>query len=340
MTTIIGSAALSPIVTGALLYAITKGPPSIRLPIIERLRIILSPTNVGRAVTALKWLFALGLFKNVNTLLSELAQNSWSLSSPKSDWVWDRELAVVTGASGGFGSLISKGLAAKGVRVVALDVVDLPEDMKSHPSITFHKCDIADPEAVKATAQTIRDTIGDPSILINNAGIANNTPIMSLSPQQLRKIFDINLLSHYYLLQSFLPAMISKKKGHVVAIASMASFVTAPRMSDYSATKAGVLCLHEALGQELKAFHGTSTSQIRLTVVHPTFARTAILAGKEELLERAGLQILAPEVVADAVVKQVLSGRGGQLILAGNLGPWLQEILRGRMFSDELIAAD
>lgn len=101
-------------------------------------------------------------------------------------------------------------------------------------------------------AENIRLEHGDPTVLINNAGIGNNKSILDLLEPGLRKIFDVNIIAHFTLLQQFLPAMIRANHGHIVTVASLASFSTQASNVDYACTKAAALALHEGLGQELK----------------------------------------------------------------------------------------
>jgi len=179
--------------------------------------------------------------------------------------------------------------------------------------VRYYKCDITDQDAVRSAAATIRREVGTPSILINNAGIANSHTILDTSPAWLDKLFRVNLYSHYLLLQEFLPAMLANRKGHVLALASMASYFSCPGIVDYCATKAGVLALHEGLNQELKHRYGDAGRCIDTSVVHPMWARTAIIDSWEGSLAAAKTAVLSPEAIADRVVEQILSGRGGQV---------------------------
>ena len=225
----IKNAPWSPLITGASLYLLTRAPDSYRHPALQHLQRLLSPAGIARLVTSLKWLLAIGVGRNINSFLSELAYNNFYWSSSKGDWDWPNEIAVVTGASSGFGTLYTKDLTRKGIRVAALDLNDLPAELKSNRKVVFFKCDVTDPESVKQAAAEIKKTMGSPSILINNAGIGKPKSILETSPEFLNKIFGVNLLSHWYTIQAFLPDMIKAKKGHIVSIASMASFAGAPR---------------------------------------------------------------------------------------------------------------
>jgi short-subunit dehydrogenase len=111
--------------------------------------------------------------------------------------------------------------------------------------------DIVTSESVKRVADEIRRDHGDPTVLVNNAGVMSGTPILDESEERLRLLFDINIVANFLLIKEFLPAMVKRNHGHIVQVASMASFVTGARNVSYAATKVAVLALHEGLAQEL-----------------------------------------------------------------------------------------
>ena len=76
--------------------------------------------------------------------------------------------------------------------------------------------------------------------------------LLDKSEDQVRKTFDVNIIAHFLLVKEFLPAMIDRNHGHVVTIASMASFITGVGNVDYACTKAAALSFHEGLTQELR----------------------------------------------------------------------------------------
>lgn len=140
--------------------------------------------------------------------------------------------------------------------------------------------------------------------------------------------------------------MIEKKKGHIVSTASMASFIGVAGLVDYCATKAGVLALHEGLGQELK--HRYKAPQIKTSIVHPIYVNTTLITSYRDSLSTAKATLIEPETVADAVVAQILSRKSGQIILPASMTPaagargwpvWLQEILRDSTSKDVEVRA-
>ena len=74
---------------------------------------------------------------------------------------------------------------------------------------------------------------------------ANGTMVLDTKPEAVDRLMKVNLSSHFVLIQQFLPGMLKAKKGHVVTIASMASFVAAPGLLDYCCSKVGALYLND-----------------------------------------------------------------------------------------------
>lgn len=201
--------------------------------------------------------------------------------------------------------------------------------------IRYYRCDVTSRDDIHNASAAIRSELGPPSILINNAGIGNAYTILDIPTEALRNLFEINIISQWSMIQEFLPDMLAKKKGHIMSVASLASFVALAGAVDYSATKAALLALHEGLNQELK--YRYKCPEIKTTIVHPGWTRSAITSHEaiKAGLERAGASLLEPEDVADAMVKQIIAAKGGQIVLGPQISPkirafpmWLQEIVR------------
>jgi all-trans-retinol dehydrogenase (NAD+) len=135
--------------------------------------------------------------------------------------------------------------------------------------------------------------------------------------------------------------MIKNKKGHVVTIASMASYAVGAGLVDYASSKAAALAFHEGLAQELK--HRYDAPEIKTTSVHPIYVRTKLIGSYEQSLGKTGAMVLEPQIVANAVVKQIISGRSGQICLPPSLATakilrgvpwWLQELVRDGLKND------
>lgn len=93
-------------------------------------------------------------------------------------------------------------------------------------SAHYYKCNITSIEEIKAVAKKIRADVGQPTVLINNAGVARGKDIIDATEKDIRFTFDVNTLAHYWLVQEFLPEMIKNNHGMVVTVASIAAWIT------------------------------------------------------------------------------------------------------------------
>ncbi|CAI4217772.1 unnamed protein product [Parascedosporium putredinis] len=265
------------------------------------------------------------------------ALNNWRLTGHPG-WEWEKEVAVVTGGCSGIGKEVVLGLVANGVRVAILDVQPLPKDLEAIDAVHYWACDISSPAAVKAAADEIRSTLGNPSILINNAGMAFKDTILDASPDRIQKIVSVNLVALWWTTREFLPAMITANKGHIFTVASMASYVAMPMSAHYAATKSGALSFHEALRSEIK--HMYKAPGVLTTAVHPMWVKTDMTAPHAEDIERHHGPMMMASDIANPIVKQVLDRRGGHLLIPGSGGlasgfrgfpSWLQEAILDRI---------
>ncbi|ROW00436.1 hypothetical protein VPNG_07974 [Cytospora leucostoma] len=283
----------------------------------------------------LKVLIGLGITRTLNRALNSLATNNWRISSspPNKTWDWPNEIAVVTGGCSGIGLALVQGLTAKGVRVAVLDIVGPPPALESNSRAVYFMCDITSLQELERTAEAVRKSFGgDPSILVNNAGIARVNSIFDISEENLRQSLGVNLIALWFTAKQFLPAMIKADKGHVITVASLASFIVLPPSIEYSVTKAGALVFHEGLTSEIKYLH--KARGVKTTIVHPDFVRTPMT---QQYAERIGENMLTIGDVSGPVLAQIFSGRGGQLVLPPSSGiiaglrgwpNWIQESVR------------
>jgi all-trans-retinol dehydrogenase (NAD+) len=93
--------------------------------------------------------------------------------------------------------------------------------------------------------------------------------ILDMDLDAVLRVWRVNALSHYVTLQEFLPALIKKGHGHIVTVASSASYMSIPHLSPYATSKAAALSLHEALTGELRARY-PNARKIRTSVACPT----------------------------------------------------------------------
>ncbi|KAL4889783.1 hypothetical protein BDV59DRAFT_103666 [Aspergillus ambiguus] len=274
-----------------------------------------------RLFQALKVLASLAVLRRVNA-----AMNRRALNNGVSDrYDWNREVVVLTGGSNGIGRQVASLLGSRGIKVAILDIQPPHDGDKLPPTVRYHECDITSAAAIADAAAKIRTTMGEPTVLINNAGLCSGMTILGSSEAQTRLQFEVNTLSHYWLTREFLPAMVRRNHGMVVTVASQAGYTTTPNMVDYSATKAAAVAFHEGLAAELVTRY--QAPRVRSVLITQGFTRTALISRLTP--EDTWMNpLLHPETVAEAIVSQVLTGESGHVLVPGSTG-WLAKCLRG-----------
>jgi NAD(P)-dependent dehydrogenase (short-subunit alcohol dehydrogenase family) len=167
-------------------------------------------------------------------------------------------VALVTGASSGFGHRFAQILAACGAKVAVtarrrdrLDALVADIESRGGTAAAFD-LDVRDSDQLRAIVPTVASQLGQPDILINNAGIPDAQRAHKMSPELIDSVIDTNFRSLYILSCEFArPLIESKTPGRIVNIASVAAFrYDGNGAALYSTTKAGVVRMTEALAVE------------------------------------------------------------------------------------------
>ncbi len=243
-----------------------------------------------------------------------------------------REVALITGASRGIGRAIAERLARDGyaVAINCIHSVDRAEELctklrASGADAAVFPCDVADENAVKAMVEAVQKELGAISVLVNNAGIAQQKLFTDITPEEWRRMFAVHVDAAFYTCHEVLPDMIRRHKGNIVNIASMWAQTGGSCEVHYSAAKAALLGMTKALAKEV------GPSGIRVNAVAPGVIETDMIGGFDadtlhELAEAAPLcRLGTTKDVADAVsflvseqasfiTGQVLSPNGGIVI--------------------------
>lgn len=181
----------------------------------------------------------------------------------------------VTGASQGLGLTLVKKLLESGYRVAATSrnaqtlkqAVGIIDTDRFLPLAV----DLNNPDCIN---ESIRQTIaafGNIDVVVNNAGYGMMGAVEEIAEQDIRKIFDVNVLAAVNVVKSVLPLMRKQRSGYIINIGSVAGFAGAPGWSVYSATKAALAAFSEVLALDVKEFG------IKVTVAEPSGFRTGFL---------------------------------------------------------------
>ncbi|EDW80587.1 uncharacterized protein Dwil_GK11608 [Drosophila willistoni] len=235
------------------------------------------------------------------------------------------EVAVVTGAAHGLGRAIALELARKGCKIAAVDI-DLTgaentvkQIIETVPAKAY-KVDVVNYEEIVKLNEQITKDLGSVTILINNAGLLMHRNPVNPTPNEVQQMINVNLTSHFWTKNVFLPKMKELRKGFVVSIASLAGWIPLPYSTSYTATKAGVYGHMKALRLELAI---EKQSNIRVSTVLPTF-----LQANEEVVsvtEQLNMDRLYPLVSSQAAARRIVEGmlRGEREIVIPDIGALL-----------------
>ncbi|KIL70262.1 hypothetical protein M378DRAFT_183815 [Amanita muscaria Koide BX008] len=258
--------------------------------------------------------------------LSKSYRNQGNVFSSPKRLDWGEQIVLVTGGASGIGELLANTLAVRNVSVVVLDME--PVVSENH-SISFYKCDVSSWDEVKAVAERVIEEIGQPTIIVNNAGVVQGKLLLDLKPEDINQTFGANTLAHFWVLKAFLPGMLKVKEGHIITVSSVMGYLGAAQMTDYNASKAAVISLHQSLRYELDKRY--NCPRIRTTLVCPGHVMTPMFSSIT-FPPITSLKFLLPSVQPVAVVKKIISAldeKESQIILTpfwANFAPYLQHL--------------
>jgi short-subunit dehydrogenase len=218
---------------------------------------------------------------------------------------------VITGASGGIGAEIAKLCAASGANLALLarsleKLQELQSQLQQKHSVRVDvfQLDVSDTEKVQEVFNDIFTTIGHIDILVNNAGFGVFREAHKATIDEIKGMFDVNVVGLMACTSMVLPKMRERRFGHIINIASQAGKIATPKSSVYSASKHAVLGYTNALRMEL------SDCNVLVTSVNPGPIATNffnIADEKGTYVKNVQRFMLQPEYVAQKVVDSMRS---------------------------------
>lgn len=251
-------------------------------------------------------LLAFGVVLRLNRLLSRRALNN----GVEAHFNWDKEIVLITGASGGIGAEAAQKFARRGGKVVVVDV--LPLTYTKPDNLYYYKCDLTNFEALQSVAADIRKDVGNPTCVVANAGICRGKPILEATQRDIELTFGVNNLGLLWTAKTFLPSMADKNHGHFLIIASQTGYLATAGVVDYAATKAAAIAIYEGLQTELK--HNHKAPAVRVSVINPSAVRTKMFDGIKSPSNFMMPRLSATDV-GDLICETVWSGRAQNLMV-------------------------
>lgn len=181
------------------------------------------------------------------------------------------EIALVTGASRGIGASIAATLGAAGARVVGTATSQGGADRISEALGASGRgvvLNVADDESVQTAIKDIQSQEGNPTILVNNAGITRDNLLMRMKQEEWDEVIATNLTGLYRMSKTCLRGMMKAKKGRIINIASVIAVMGNAGQTNYAATKAGMVGFSKSLAREI------GSRGITVNVVAPGFIDT------------------------------------------------------------------
>lgn len=219
---------------------------------------------------------------------------------------------LITGGAMGMGKIYAEKAIAEGAAtVVLLDVnadaltSTAAELAEAGGNIVHYTVDLSSQKAIAKVAASIRKDVGDPDILINNAGIIRSSFFWEHDPvRDIEATMKVNTLAAMHLSREFLPGMIAKSSEcRILNIASAAGTLSNPRMSVYAASKWAMIGWSDSVRLELlKAGH----PHVKVTTFAPSYISTGMFEGVRGPLLTP---IMTPQKATTAAWNAMLKGR-------------------------------
>jgi 3-oxoacyl-[acyl-carrier protein] reductase len=202
--------------------------------------------------------------------------------------------AIVTGGATGIGKATCLELARQGVHIafnyrdagdgkIEAEAERTANELRSMVTVLCRPCDVRDAEAVNAFVAEADQSLAGLHILVNNAGIARDRALWRMEDDEWRDVVEVNLTGAFNMIRAIAPILRAQQHGKIVNVASVHGLRSEFGLSNYAASKAGLIGLTRSAAVEL------GPSNINVNAVAPGYIRTTRLTDgvSPEVLDRA-----------------------------------------------------
>ena len=196
------------------------------------------------------------------------------------------QTALITGAGRGIGKTIAVKLAESGLDIAIADMNPVSDEVLREIEEYGTKClafqlDVTDVESVDSVVKKIIDETGGIHVLVNNAGITQDSLFMRMKPEQWSQVIDVNLNGVFHVTKAVIRTMVKQHSGRIINISSVVGFSGNPGQVNYSSTKSGLIGFTKSLSREV------GTRGITVNAVAPGFINTAMTQALNESQQQA-----------------------------------------------------
>ena len=210
----------------------------------------------------------------------------------------------VTGSSGGIGAAICKKFKENNYSLILTSSSEKKiEDLKNiyGDNHSYYSLDLSDADNLQDNLNIISKDHKDISVIVNNAGITDDSLVIRMSNENWSKVIQTNLNSNYQIIKTLLPNMLSNKYGKIIGISSIVGSTGNPGQANYVASKSGMVGLYKSIALEV------AKRNINVNTISPGFISTIMTdtlkdEQKEVYLSRIPMSRFGkPEDVANLV---------------------------------------
>ncbi len=205
-----------------------------------------------------------------------------------------KKTALVTGASRGIGRAIAERLAKEGYAVAAIATKPSDASEKTQAIITesggecsFFYCDVSDFAAAAACAAEVKEALGAPTVLVNNAGVTRDRLLLQMTEEDFDYVVSVNLKGAFNMTKAVIGDMVRARHGSVINISSVAGLMGNAGQINYASSKAGLIGFTKSLAREY------ARRGIRANAVCPGYIETDMTQALSESA-REGLVSAVP----------------------------------------------
>jgi NAD(P)-dependent dehydrogenase (short-subunit alcohol dehydrogenase family) len=240
---------------------------------------------------------------------------------------------LITGAARGIGAATARRLHSRGARVALAGLepdllAEVAADCGNAPTMV---CDVRDREQVDAAVEAAVEQLGGLDVVVANAGVGAQLPLVGGDPAVFERTIEVNLLGVYYTLRAAGPH-ISHERGYALAVSSLAAAVHPPLLGAYSASKAGVEALANAFRIELRASGArvgvAYFAELDTDMTHRGFGTKAAAQMKFTSFAR-----VAPLKVGINAIERGIASRSRRVVAPG----WVRGVLPIRMLAQRIV---
>jgi short-subunit dehydrogenase len=211
---------------------------------------------------------------------------------------------VITGASSGIGAYLARELADRGAGVGLLArrqdrLEELAEELRQRGGkVAFAAADVTDPEALHRALDSIAEELGGVEGVVANAGYGLPEPPHKFTPERSQAMYDVNLFGMLHTLDWAIPRFLKQESGHIVGVASVASYLGMPNSYSYCGSKAAMRVHLQALRLSLKPYG------IPVTTICPGFVESELTDSNKFKMPFLWKTDRAARKIADDIEKQ------------------------------------